>query len=478
MPLSTALIIVFSAKAGLLLGLWIGRRRGRAAGEAALRAELEPRLQDAATKLALAGQSIEHEKQINELQSMELEKANGFLAQQREAHRAEMEKLGGELNSSKSKVIELEAISAKDKEIFEAERRQLDDLKAKFKQEFENLANQIFESKHKAFDASSREGLNAMLLPFKEQLESFRQRVDQVHTENVQGQSTIKNEIGRMQQLNLQMSQDASNLTSALKGDKKMQGNWGEQKLEMLLDRAGLQKGIDYEREQSLKDDEGKNFRPDFVVKLPDGKHIVIDSKVSLVDYVAYCSVESEEERERSLKAHVAAIRSHIKELSKKNYHSLIGVESPDFTLLFIAIEPAFMAALGHAPTLAQEAFESGIALVSATTLMPQMLTVASLWRLQRKNKSTEDLAESARIVHDRLHSFLTKMDKLGGQLNASHKTYEDAMGTLVHGSRSLVNAAERFKVLGVKVANKLPLSSQADLGAGGDYLEEGNGET
>jgi DNA recombination protein RmuC len=477
MSLSTTLIIVFSAKAGLLLGLWIGRRQGRAAGQAVERGALEPRLQHALTQLALAEQSIEHHKQTNELQGQDMEALRKTMQQQAQSHKEELASLGADISNAKSRAAELEALSAKDKEIFEAERRQFDDIRAKFKQEFENLANQIFESKHTAFDTRSREGLNALLLPFKEQIESFRKRVDQVHTENVQGQSAIKNEIGRMQQLNQQMSQDASNLTRALKGDKKLQGSWGEQKVELLLEQAGLRKSIEYEREQSFKDDEGRNLRPDFVVNLPDGKHIVIDSKVSLVDYSDYFSAESQEDRQRHLAAHVSAIRNHIKELGKKRYHGLANIESPDFTFMFIAIEPAYMAALEHSPSLSQEAFELRIALVTAATLLPQMMVVAGLWRLQRQNKSTEDLANRARIVYERLHSFLTKMGKLGNQLDGAQKTYDETMGTLVHGTKSLVSAVDKFQELGVKVSKKLPLSAQTVSDAEEGYLEEGDGD-
>jgi DNA recombination protein RmuC len=335
-------------------------------------------------------------------------------------------------------------------------------MRKKFSQEFENLANQIFESKRVAFDTQSREGLNTLLLPFKEQLESFRNRIDQVHTESVQGQSTLKGELGRLQQLNQQITQEASNLTKALKGDKKLQGNWGEQKAELLLEQAGLRKGVEFEREQNFKDDAGNNFRPDFVVKLPEGKHIIIDSKVSLVDYSAFVAAEATEDKQRCLAAHVAAIRGHIKELSKKNYPSLVNIESPGFTFMFIAIEPAYLAAAGHAPSLFQEAFESRVMLVTATTLLPVLMVVANLWNMQRRDRSTQELAESASRVYDKLRGFIEKMDKLGNQLNTAQNTYKETMDTLKDGRGNLVRTVERFTELGVKVIKKLPASVRA----------------
>ncbi|MDR0499052.1 MAG: DNA recombination protein RmuC, partial [Holophagales bacterium] len=420
----TLILIAFLLIASLTVGLWIGRSWGRVVESAAL----ERQIQAAQTKLALAEQSIEHHKQINELQSQDMAQTQDELRQQAQSHGDEINFLNQELSNAKNKIIEMETISTKDKEIIniehrqfnelqqqaqshrdeinylnrelsiannkitemeiislknkeiiDIERKQFDETRSKFNQEFENLANQIFDSKHASFDAQSRDGLNTLLIPFKEQLESFRKRIDQVHTENVQSQTTLKTELDHLRQLNLQITQEASNLTKALKGDKKLQGTWGEQKVELLLEQAGLRKGLEYEREQNFKDDAGNNFRPDFVVKLPERKHIIIDSKVSLVDYSAYVAAETAEDRQRCLMAHIAAIRNHIKTLSDKSYPELVNIDSPDFTFLFIAIEPAYLAAVEHTPSLFQEAYDARIALVTATTLLPVLRVVANL---------------------------------------------------------------------------------------------------
>jgi len=500
----TALTIAISVVAGAALGLWAGWRKGKAKGEGAAKADYEPKLQEVRAQLALTEQALEHQKQMTEMQTQGMEKTIDELQRQlidlretskllgtelaatkekvaeldavsskdREAlaeerkrlqeHKDEAKELRAGLAAAKERAAELEAVSIKEKDVFDAERKQFEDLQAKFRTEFQNLANQIFDQKNASFQAQSRDGLNSLLMPFREQLESFRKRVDQVHTESVQGQSTLKSELGRLQQLNQQITQEASNLTRALKGDKKLQGNWGEQKVELLLEMAGLRKGVEYEREQNFKDSEGNNYRPDFVVNLPEGKHIIIDSKVSLVDYTAYVGAEAQEDRQRHLAAHVAAIRSHIKSLGAKRYHDLLDVDSPDFTFLFIAIEPAYIAAAEYAPSLFQEAFEERIALVTSTTLLPVLRVVANLWSLQRREKSTQDLADLASGVYDKLCVFIEKMDRLGNNLDTAQKTYREAVVTL-RGRDSLAKRVEKFSDLGVKIAKKLPLSTTAD---------------
>ena len=375
----------------------------------------------------------------------------------------ERDDLREHLRSAQDRLAHLETSARKDAEALAQERQQLEDHRQRFRQEFEHLAQQIFEQKHQSFDAQSQAGLTSLLAPFKEQLDQFRQRVDQVHKDNVEGQTSLKGELDRLNRLNQQITQEASNLTRALKGDKKLQGNWGEQKVELLLEQAGLRKDIEYSREQNFKDDEGNNLRPDFVVNLPEGKHIIIDSKVSLVDYAAFVAAEDAVERQQSLAAHVAALRNHIKSLSEKRYPELLQMDSPDFTFLFVAIEPAYLAAAEHAPTLFQEAYDRRIALVTATTLFPVLRVVSNLWSLQRQNRSTQLLADQASRVHDKLRTFIEKMERLGSQLETSQRTYKEAFDTLKDGRGSLAKTVDRFVELGVKVARKLPASVTGD---------------
>jgi len=435
-----------------LLGVWLGRKIGRAEGSrlsATECAAAEEAQRHAETQTALARQSETHERQ------------------QKEVFKATSEELRTRLERAQGRVVELETAALKDLEALASERRQLEDHRQLFRKEFENLANEIFENKHLTFSSQSKEGLASLLAPFREQLESFRVRVDQVHTENVQGHTSLKGELDRMRELNQQITQEASNLTRALKGDKKIQGNWGEQKVELLLEQAGLRRDIEFSREQNFKDEEGNNLRPDFVVNLPEGKHIIIDSKVSLVDYAAYVAAETPEDRLKFLAAHVAALRNHIRSLSDKRYPELLQMDSPDFTFLFIAIEPAYLAAAEHCPTLFQEAYDRRIALVTSTTLLPVLRVVANLWTIQRQNQSTQLLAEQASRVYDKLRIFIEKMERLGNQLEMAQRTYKDSFDTLKDGKGSLVKTVDRFVDLGVKVTKKLPAAV-----TGGDLPE------
>lgn len=476
-----------------LLGLWVGRKMGRAEAAKALAEEgrlAQEAAREAQSRLALAHQAAlttveQRDEQLKTLrqekeelrihlgeaetalrtqagligEAGQLKQTFHALQDTLKAREGDINALQGALAEAKERVKQLETIALKDREALAQERQQLEENRQAFRTEFEHLANQIFEKKHLSFDAQSKEGLSHLLAPFKEQLDTFRLRVDQVHTENVQGHTSLKGELDRLRELNQQITREASDLTRALKGDKKIQGNWGEQKVELLLEQAGLRKGIEYGREENFKDDEGNNLRPDFVVNLPEGKHIIIDSKVSLVDYTRYVAAESPEEGQPFLAAHVVALRNHIKALSDKKYPELLHMDSPDFTFLFIAIEPAYLAAAEHSPALFQEAYERRIALVTATTLLPVLRVVSNLWSLQRQNQSTQQLAEQAGRVYDKLRVFIEKMEKLGGQIETSQRTYKEAFNTLKDGQGSLVKTVDKFVDLGVKVTKKLPAS-------------------
>lgn len=384
----------------------------------------------------------------------------------------ELGELRSDLTDLRTQIAELNTSALKDQEALANERRQIEENQKALRHEFENLANQIFETKSAQFNAQSQLGLTNLLTPLKEQLDSFRLRVDQVHTENVQGHTSLKGELDRLRELNQQVTQEATNLTRALKGDKKVQGTWGEEKVELLLEQAGLRKDIEYSREKNYKDEDGNNLRPDFVVNLPEGKHIIIDSKVSLVSYSAYVAAESPEERQVHLAAHIAALRNHIRTLSEKNYPDLVGMGSPDFTFLFIAIEPAYLVAAEHSPALFQEAYEKRIAIVTATTLFPVLRVVSNLWTIQKQNQFTRQLADQAGKVHDKLAVFITKMMKLGNQIETAQKTFKDSFDSLKDGRGSLVKTVEKFSELGAKVSKKLPA-----LSVGGSVPEDEDGK-
>jgi DNA recombination protein RmuC len=446
---ATTIIHAILPIASAFLGLLAGRAWGRREGAPGLEARLAAAEQDA------KGQRLMHEQRSQDAERLR-EELKEDLRGREAAFKEDAAAMLRGLSDAKARIAELETAASKDKEAMEAERRHVDEARSKSWQEFENLANRIFEGKAASFDAKSREGLNALLVPFKEQLESFRNQADRLHTENAQGQSALKNELEHLRQLNQQVTEEASNLAKALKGDKKIQGDWGEQKLELLLERSGLRKGEEYEAQRTFRNDEGASQRPDFIVRLPEGKCMIIDSKVSLVDYSAYVAADAPEERRTRLAAHVAAIRAHAKSLSGKRYPDLPGVDSPDFTMMFIPIEPAYLAAAEHDPSFFQEAYDARVAIVTATTLLPVLKVVANLWSLARQNRSTLELAEHAGRIADKLGTFVEKMKLLGNQLGTAQNTYFETMRTLSEGKGNLVAAVAKFEELGVKVQPKL----------------------
>ena len=364
-----------------------------------------------------------------------------------------------DLIAARERVTELETAALKDRESLERERLQFNEVVQGAEKQFQNIALKIIDEKQAMFQEQSKNGLGALLSPLKQQLERFRQRVDEVHTKNVEGTSTLRAELQNLRELNQRITTEASNLTKALKGDKKVQGNWGEMKVELLLEQSNLRKGFEYEREKTLHNEDSERYRPDFLVKLPEGKHIINDSKVSLVAYNDYVAAETEEARQIALQAHIQAFRNHILGLSAKAYPELIGVNSPDFVFMFVGIEPAYLTLAEHVPSLFQEAYDKRIAIVTATTLVPVLRVVSNLWMLQQRNQSTKELADQAASVYDKLRGFCEKMVKLGSQIETVGKTYKDAFSTLKDGQGSLTNKVDKFVELGVKVRSRLPAS-------------------
>ena len=327
------------------------------------------------------------------------------------------------------------------------------------KQEFENLAHQIFENKQKNFSEQSQQGLNSVLNPLKEQLESFRTRVDQVHANSIEGQTNIKAELEKLRELNTRINDEAANLTKALKSDKKLQGSWGEQKVDLLLERAGLRKNIEYSKEENFKNDEGKNQRPDFVVKLPEGKQIIVDSKMSLVAYMEYVAADNDKARQEPLSKHIKAVEFHINDLGSRQYHTLQGLNTPDFVFLFMPIEPAYILISEHAPELFEKAYEKNIAIVTAANLLPVLRVVANLWSIQRQNQTTKELADQASLVYNKLRIFIEKMEDLGKHIDKAQVSYRESFNSLKDGQGSLTKTVNKFVELGVKVNKQLPSS-------------------
>jgi DNA recombination protein RmuC len=337
--------------------------------------------------------------------------------------------------------------------------QELENARKRMTEEFQNLANKILEEKGKAFSEQSQNNLDALLKPVREQLEGFRKRVDEVHNQDTVQRAALQGQLDLLKQLNQQMNDEARNLTRALKGDKKAQGNWGELVLERVLEQCGLRAGHEYEVQGSYRDGDDKLLRPDVIVHLPEGKDIVIDSKVSLLDWTGYVAAEDEVGRERALRAHVQAVRNHINSLSNKSYTELKGVRSLDFVLMFMPIEAAFMAAFQHDDKLFGDAFEKRIAVVTPTTLLATMRTVESLWRNERQNDNARRISDQAGKVYDKLRGFLEDFEKIGTQLTTVQRSYDGARKKLSEGHGNLIRQAQNFVELGVKVRKTLPRS-------------------
>ena len=338
---------------------------------------------------------------------------------------------------------------------FSEQQQLLKDSREQLKLEFEQLAGQIFEAKGQAFAQTSQQSLDALLKPFREQIEGFRAKVEDIHHKDTQQQATLAQQIIQLNELNRQITQEAQDLTTALKGQKKTQGNWGELILENVLERSGLAEGRDFKREASFTTEEGRK-RPDVLVYLPQNKHLIIDAKVSLNAYTRYINAEDEAERRLALVEHVGAIGARIKELADRHYFSLPGLNAPEMVFMFIPIESAFVEALKADETLFQRAIERNVLVATPTTLLTSLNIVRQLWRFEEQNKHTAELADRAGKVYDKLRTFLGSMDTVGSSLEKAQDAYRRACDQLISGKGNLVKQVNDFRQLGVAVKSEM----------------------
>lgn len=329
----------------------------------------------------------------------------------------------------------------------------LNEARDNLKREFENLANRIFEDKGKSFTSTSRESLESLLKPFREQITGFQSRINEVHSESLKGNTILEKEIQKVLEVGLEMNSSATNLTSALKGDKKTTGNWGEAQLQRTLELAGLQAGEHYDAQATFKDEQGKRKLPDFVIRLPDGKNLIIDSKVSLVDYDRAISADTEEAQALALNAHAQAVRNHIDDLAAKDYVNLPGIGSPDFVLMFMPVEPAYIEAMKHNKDLFNYGYKKGVVMVSHTTLMPILRTVANLWMIEQSNNEAREISSRAGDIYNQVCLVAERLNKLGNTLKSANNHYNDTVRGLA-GQQGLYGKIERFAQLSTK-ANK-----------------------
>ncbi|HEY6905817.1 MAG TPA: DNA recombination protein RmuC, partial [Ignavibacteriaceae bacterium] len=336
---------------------------------------------------------------------------------------------------------------------------EIEELQEKFSKEFENLANRIFEEKGKKLTEENKEKLGEILNPLKEKISQFEKKVEESKEESIKGHASLKEQLLMLKELNQQVTQEAKNLTEALKGQSKTQGNWGEFVLESLLEKSGLVKGREYTVQESLNTESGKRLQPDVIIRLPENKSLVIDSKVSLIGYEKFVSSEKEQEKQLALRDHINSIRSHVKNLSGKNYQNLYQLESLDFVLMFMPIEPAFALAVQSDAALFSDAFALNIVIVSPSTLLATLRTIASIWRQENQNKNALEIARQSGALYDKFVGFIEDLVSVGKRIDESKNSYVEAMKKLTDGRGNLVRSAEKIKSLGAKTSKSLPRS-------------------
>ncbi|MCF6352954.1 MAG: DNA recombination protein RmuC [Cyclobacteriaceae bacterium] len=363
----------------------------------------------------------------------------------------EKSKLEEEIGAERSKNTHLEVALAKEEVTSKNLQRRFEEEAKVMETRFENLANKILEEKSKKFTDQNKSNINDLLAPLKERILTFEQKVEKSNKDSLAWNATLREQISALKESNLQITKEAENLTKALKGDSKVQGDWGEMQLERLLEKAGLEKEIHFTTQSAIRDDEGNLKRPDFIINLPEEKHLIIDSKVSLTAYERFSGEDEEEKSAIYLKQHLVSIREKIKELSDKNYQDLYGLNAPDYVMMFIPIEPAFHLAIQHDEALYNYALGKNIILVTTSTLLAVMRTVAYIWRQDKQTKHVLEIARVGGSLYDKFEGFTQDLIKVGKSIEATKSSYQDAMGKLTEGKGNLVSQTERLKELGAK---------------------------
>ncbi|MEY2868414.1 MAG: hypothetical protein RIR01_843 [Bacteroidota bacterium] len=407
-------------------------------------------------KTSLEEKLIALTSQINQLKEQfsndkinfekQLENSN----QEKEAIRTEKDSLAIQLSK---KEVDFDNLWERNKE----QKEEVEKLQEKFTKEFENLANKILDEKSNKFTEQNKENMKNILTPLQDKIQLFEKKVEDTHKESIDYHAALRQQILGLREMNIQMSKETLNLTKALKGDSKMQGNWGELVLERVLEKSGLEKGREYEVQQSFTTEEGNRVMPDVVINLPDGKKMIVDSKVSLVAYEKYINEEEEDLKNAYLKEHTNSIKRHVEQLGNKNYQDLYQIESPDFVLLFIPIEPAFAIALNDDASLYNKAFEKNIVIVTPATLLATLRTIDSMWTNQKQQENALEIARQAGALYDKFEGFVADLIKIGKKIDETKIEYTGAMNKLVDGSGNLITRVEKLKKMGAKAKKALP---------------------
>ena len=377
-----------------------------------------------------------------------------------------------ELRQSDAERIEKATLNDELNKKLESQVAEQEKLTKQMHEKFENLANKILDQKSAKFTEANKENIKSLLEPLDKDIRNFRKKVEDIHEKDVSQHASLKEFLGNLQQAQAKLSEDARNLTTALKGDSKKQGDWGEFILERTLEASGLVKGLEFSMQESFD-----RQRPDAIIRLPEDRAIVVDSKVSLTAYERSIGTDDEDLKKQALKEHLQSLKKHVDELSEKDYSAIEQINAPDFVLLFIPIEPAFGAALTQDPDLYQYAFERKIVLVTSSTLMATIKTVANLWKLEKQNKHAHDIARRAGLLYDKFVGFLSSIDDIGKALGKATDAHEKAFSQLSSGSGNLVGQVEKLKAMGIRTKKELPQSFSRELEANQEELVDSSSE-
>ncbi len=418
---------------------------------AAITADEAQRLNSEITTLTIALARAEERAQGL---AFERDKADRLLRDERIRYDDLTTRLNQDLNTEKARMVKAEEQFIAQRQRLADQEKSIQEIQQKFQLEFQNVANKLLDEKSQKFVETNRTNLDILLNPLKENIKAFEEKVDKVYKAESDERNVLRGEITKLMELNKQIGEDATNLTKALKGDSKKQGNWGEVVLERVLERSGLVKGQEYRIQASLTAADGTRFQPDVIIDLPDNKHIIIDSKVSLLAYERLVNAETEDERKFHSRAHVESIRSHINGLSAKNYHSLQQIDSPDFVLLFVPIESSFSFAVQIDAELFSDAWDKRVVIVSPSTLLATLRTIASMWKQERQNRNVLEIARLSGTLYDKFVGFVGDMEGIGKNIKLSQNAYDNAFNKLTDGNGNLTKTAEKIKSLGAK-ANK-----------------------
>ena len=440
--MSTLLPFLVTFIIALILGIFIGKLM--------FSARFQSEKTSLEEKLIAANSQISQLKEQVITYKANLEKQLQLSITEKETIRTEKDSLAIQLSK---KEVDFENLWERNKE----QKDEVEKLQEKFTKEFENLANKILDEKSNKFTEQNKENMKNILSPLQDKIQLFEKKVEDTHKESIDYHAALRQQILGLREMNIQMSKETINLTKALKGDSKMQGNWGELVLERVLEKSGLEKGREYEVQQAFTTQDGNRVFPDVVINLPDGKKMIVDSKVSLTAYEKYINEEDEILKLGYLKEHVLSIKRHVEQLGNKNYHDLYQIESPDFVLLFIPIEPAFAMALNEDATLYNKAFEKNIVIVTPATLLATLRTIDSMWTNQKQQENALEIARQAGALYDKFEGFVTDLIKIGKKIDETKIEYSSAMNKLVDGKGNLIVSVEKLKKMGAKAKKALP---------------------